>query len=314
MTSRMQLLAAALFLTATMTPPLWGGESDLRLRIGGPCSASATIPLEMFDHTRFDRLLRAYVDDRGRVCYSEWESNCADVQSLLLYLHELGHADMGAAASGEARLALGINAYNALTLWGILQEYPVPSIQLLNKNGGDYKIFDDLKVWLGGSYMSLNQIENEMLRPLGDPRIHFALVCAARGCPRLRNEAYRPEFIDLQLTDNAVHFFSSRERFRLSRHGNKVLVSPILKWYGEDFGADPNQLMATIFSWLPAEDRQWLATHPGWTLDYLGYDWGLNDRCPTFSVAAGRIPFDIAQHWGPLVRRLMPKKVPDEDG
>jgi len=305
------LLTFAVWIAAmfSMALPLtWGGERIVQLQVGGPCPSSQTVSPDNFDHSRFDQLLRKHVNCHGEVCYSEWAANPQDVQQLTQYLHDLGHADISSPAAREARLALGINAYNALAIFGILQEYPVISIQLLNKKDATYKIFDDLKVWLGGEYLSLNQIENAQLRPMGDPRIHFALVCAARGCPKLRNEAYTPERVDPQLTENAYDFFANRGRFRISHTKGKVLISPILKWYGEDFGANPNELISTVFAWLPAQDQQWLATNPGWRLDYLGYDWGLNDQCPSPTVAVGRIPFDLAEHWEPIVRPLLPPK------
>ena len=141
---------------------------------------------------------------------------------------------------------------------------------------------------------------------MADNRIHFALVCAARGCPRLRNEAYSAKFHDRQLTDNAIEFFSDRTRFRIAYLTGKVKISPILKWYEEDFGNNHYDVLSSVFPYLSAEHRHWLATHPGWTLSHLGYDWGLNDGCPTLSIALGKIPYRAYSRISPFIRPLLP--------
>ena len=94
---------------------------------------------------------------------------------------------------------------------------PVASIQQIDGKRTQFAIFDDLQFWAGDQYLSLNGIENDILRPLGDPRIHFALVCAAKGCPRLRNRAYTADQLHFQLEDNAREFFSDRNRFHISK-------------------------------------------------------------------------------------------------
>ena len=287
---------------------LAGQQPPVQLTIGGLCTQSASIAPEQFDHSGLDQLLRTYVNHHGEVCYRVWARQPQDLHRLRQYLHDLGHIDLSAPVSREVHLTLGINAYNALALHGILQEYPVASIQLLNRDTSDYKVFDDLKLWFGGQYVSLNQLENEYLRPLHDPRIHFALVCAARGCPKLRAEAYRPETIDRQLSENAVDFFAAKSHFRIVSLRHRVLLSPILKWYGEDFGKSPQDVLMTVYPWLPPHDQAWLSANPGWNMDFLGYDWGLNDQCPTPTVAFGRIPFDVVEHWEPILRPVLPQQ------
>ncbi len=297
------------FVLGLILPLLSAGEraeAGCVMKFGGP---DKSVPLRSFDeidHTELDTLLRHYVDDRGRVCYGDWAEHRGDVHRLQAYLFGLTQVDPSRASSSQAAMAYYINAYNALTLWGILDNYPVVSIQNLDGEKSRYAVFDDLQLWVGDRFLSLNGIENDALRPMGDPRIHFALVCAARGCPRLRNEAYRAEYIDGQLNDNAVEFFSDRNRFQISRLTAKVKISPILKWYREDFGHTDDQVIATVFRFLPREDQCWLAAHAGWKLAYLGYDWGLNDGCPAAKVAVGRMPYRAYSKISPLIAPLMP--------
>ena len=279
-----------------------------KVRVGGPCDHAESIPLDAFDHSGFNALLRRYVDCNGFVCYQAWQENCASVAQLDAYLHSLGHADVDGTASLNAELVFYINAYNALTIYGILREYPIASIQQLNQDDACYKIFKDLEVWIGGRYIALDGIENDVLRPLGDPRIHFALVCAARGCPKLRNEAYTVARVDWQLDSNAVDFFSKYSRFHVCKLTKTVWLSPILKWYGEDFGTTDHAVLARVLCYLPTDDRAWIRDH--WcdvNVKFLGYDWGLNDQCPTCGVRLGRVRYCVVAKLQPCLSCFMPE-------
>jgi hypothetical protein len=283
-----------------------GAETcHLKVRVGQPGTAHSRPTYDAIDHSVFDSLLRRFVDCRGMVCYQAWIADHEAVAQLYDYLCSLGSVDTKAeSASVAAKLAFYLNAYNALTIWGILQGYPTASIQTHNRKGACYRIFDDLELWIDGEYLSLNRIENDVLRPLKEPRIHFALVCAAKGCPRLRNEAYLACRLEQQLTDNALDFFASRSRFHVCRLTGTVHLSPILKWYGKDFGNDEQAVVAAILPFLPCEDREWLVGHPCWKVKYLGYDWGLNDQCPTACVRLGGVGYSIYAKVGPGVRML----------
>ncbi|MCA9061744.1 MAG: DUF547 domain-containing protein [Planctomycetaceae bacterium] len=282
------------------------------LRFGGPSQADQVsppvdIPFDQVSHQTWDWLLRKYVDCHGMVCYSEWQDSCCDVNRLQAYIHLLTTADPTIPSSKDAQMAYHINAYNALAVWGILHQYPVTSIQRIDGKRTKFAIFEDLQLWVGDQYLSLNDIENNILRPLGDLRIHFALVCAAKGCPRLRNHAYTAEMLHAQLDDNAREFFSDRNRFHVSRLTRTVKMSPILKWYREDFGQTDYDVVSSVFPYLPAEDRQWLSCHPGWKFEYQGYNWGLNDQCPTLGVALAAGPYKAWSKMSPKVEPLLNK-------
>lgn len=283
-----------------------------KLQFGGPevcCDGLApSLSFDELPHLSFDRLLRRYVDENGQVCYSQWARSDADVALLEEYLHSLGAVDPNLPASQEGRMAYYINAYNALTLRGILQEYPIVSIQRITEKHRGYDVFDGLKVWAAGEYISLNEIENDVLRPLRDPRIHFALVCAARGCPRLLNRAYTPDQLDSLLDLNAREFFTDRNRFHISRLHRTVKMSPILKWYREDFGESSQEVVASVFAYLPTDDQQWLGSHSQWAFEYLGYNWALNDRCPSPHVFFSAPGYRIWSKLSPLAEKVKPSK------
>jgi hypothetical protein len=294
-----------------------GESSGTVLRFGSPASvgdaADPMIGLDEISHATFDGLLRRYVDNDGLVCYSRWQDSSCDKRRLQAYIHSLTRIDPSVPSSHEAMMAYYINAYNALTIWGILHEYPVPSIQRIDGKRTQFAIFDDLQFWTGDQYLSLNGIENHILRPLGDPRIHFALVCAAKGCPRLRNRAYTAELVHGQLDDNAREFFSDRNRFHISKLTCTVKMSPILKWYRDDFGQTDFQVVQTVFQYLPAKDRQWLSCHPGWKFEYLGYNWALNDQCPTLGVALAAGPHKAWSKMSPKIDPIR-EKLTDSNG
>ncbi len=174
-------------------------------------------------------------------------------------------------------MAFWINAYNAVTVRGILREYPTTSIRNHTAKIFGYNIWKDLLLVVGGRSYSLEDIEHKVLRHMRDPRIHFAIVCASKGCPRLRNEAYTAERLERQLDDNARHFFAQRQNFRYDPARRHFELSSILKWFGRDFGEDDRAVLRAIAPFLPESASQ-VASTGGVTVSYLTYDWSLNDQ------------------------------------
>ncbi|MBK6994734.1 MAG: DUF547 domain-containing protein [Lewinellaceae bacterium] len=131
----------------------------------------------------------------------------------------------------EEKMAYWINAYNAFTLKLIVDNYPTKSI--LNFDGG--KTWDVRRIKIGDKKYSLNNIENDILRPqFKDPRIHFAINCAAKSCPPLWNHAYTAENLDVALENRTRDFVNNSNYNTLS--ASRAQVSKIFDWYGADFG------------------------------------------------------------------------------
>ncbi|HLJ11424.1 MAG TPA: DUF547 domain-containing protein [Planctomycetaceae bacterium] len=240
--------------------------------------------IDDIDHRVWDNLLKRYVDDEGNVAYSEWKSTPADVELLDAYLAALSRADPARDASRPARLAFWVNAYNALTIRGILREYPTDSIQNHAARLWGFNIWRDLLLTVGDAAYSLGQIEHDVLRPLHEPRIHFAIVCASRGCPRLLNRAYTAWEIERQLLDNTRNFFADGQKLQFDAATGQLRVSPILKWYAGDFGESETQRLQMIAPFLPEGISRQI---PGGILGiaYLDYDWSLNDQStPNFAA------------------------------
>lgn len=233
------------------------------------------VSLDAVDHAPFDRLLKRHVDADGYVDYAAWRASGADRQALGGYLDALASGDRGEPASAEGRLAFWINAYNAVTLEGILRVYPTKSIRDHTARVWGYNIWDDLKLHVGGESYSLNQIEHEILRKTGEPRIHFAIVCASVGCPRLLDEAYVASRLEEQLARNARDFFSRPKSLRVE--GDTLSLSALMSWFGGDFGGGKAEQLAAIRPYLPAAAAR-VVDSGNARVTYLEYDWSLNDR------------------------------------
>lgn len=165
------------------------------------------------------------------------------------------------------RLAYWINLYNAATLKLVLAHYPLENIRQI---GGDKRSPWDLPVVrIAGADLSLNQIENEIIRPeFGDARIHFALNCAAQGCPPLRAEAFVAARLDAQL-DQACRLALNDSRW-VTRAANTLTLTKLFEWYADDFRAAAGSVLGFIARYRSDEISEQM------DIAYGEYDWALN--------------------------------------
>lgn len=246
--------------------------------LGQPCKQTNRPSAAEMDHGIYDALLKKYVDADGLVAYGKWKGNAADLKVLDDYLIKLGCVDFDKSAPKAAKIAFWINAYNAVTIKGILREYPTSSIQNHTSKNGGYHIWKDLQLWVDGKAFCLDEMENKILRKVGEPKIHFGIVCAARGCPPLANRAYTAENLEKTLEANARTFFARSKNFQENANSRTVYVSKLLEWYGKDFAATAQQQILLLHPYLPA-GLDWLK-QGDFTVEYLPYDWALNDQNP----------------------------------
>ncbi len=263
------LTAASLIVSA--------GTVSAKPPVGKRWPRSQQFSIDRIDHGPLDRLLQKYVDADGYVNYTGWQRSRQDHQALLTYLASLGRANPQIRSTKEERLAFWINAYNALTIEGMLQEYPTDSIRNHTAKLIGYNMWKELPLVVGSSQYSLEHIEHQILRKMGEPRIHFAIVCASVGCPRLRAEAWVADRIEEQLADNARDFFSRKNNFRFDTRRGTMQVSAIMDWFGQDFGKNQVQQFNRLKPYLP-EAAQQLAVSPRTRMSYLKYDWSINDQ------------------------------------
>lgn len=239
----------------------------------GLAFALAGVETPQFDHSHaeLNRILAEYVQD-GLVDYRGLKQGRTPLDA---YLAEAGAVPLAAFQrwKKDEQLAFLINIYNATTLQLIVDHYPVKSIKSI---GSVFKgPWAQDSVLLFGKRISLDTLEHKIIRKTyTEPRIHFALVCAAMGCPPLRNEAFVGAKLDVQLDDQAKAFLANAARNRVEPDGRKLQLSPIFKWYREDFEVDGRSLESFLAPYLGVS----VDALDGFEVEFTEYDWSLNDQ------------------------------------
>lgn len=243
--------------------------------LSSPATAAAAERLPGPDgHALLDAVLRDHVRD-GRVDYRAIKSD----ERFWNYLDQLAATDPDTLPSREARLALWINAYNAYTIQLIIDRMPLKSIRDIGLGlpvvSGPWSIEFAA---IGGKRYTLNAIEHDIIRPrFRDPRIHFALVCAAVSCPKLRPGAYEAASLDRQLDEDARAFLADPARNRFDTKGKRLMLSQIFNWFSEDFVEASGSVQDYVARHVGPEARA-LALDPETHVEFLEYDWSLNSR------------------------------------
>lgn len=223
------------------------------------------------NHQVFTALLQKHVDEEGMVDYKGFQQ---DRQQLKAYLETLEKNPPNPEAWTEAeQLAYWINAYNAFTIDLVLEHYPLESIKDIGSSiqvpfvnsPWDIKLMN-----IKGKKFDLNNLEHNIIREeFEEPRIHFALVCAARSCPKLRREAYTAEQLDAQLSEQARSFLADTAKNKIDKQ--QVQLSKLFDWYQGDFTRQ-GSLIDFLNRYAPA------VIHPEADISYMEYDWSLNEQ------------------------------------
>jgi hypothetical protein len=235
------------------------------LCVAGPVSAGDT-PASPFDHSLLDTVLEASVKD-GVVNYGQIQKDYPIFQQYLDTL-KTGSFD---SLPREERLAIGINAYNAYCIRGVLDAGKIRSVRDV------WFFFKNTEFILGGKKMTLDSLEHQVLRKMGEPRIHFALVCASKSCPKLAANSYRAETLDHDLDRAAQEFLDDPSKNRLDREAGIFYLSSIFKWFKDDFRTTKGGVLDFIKPWLSQEDQDYLSKNKV-KVKFLKYDWSLNGQ------------------------------------
>ncbi len=221
-----------------------------------------------FDHSLLDELLARHVNERGGVDY---EALAQQREQLQRYIGSLADAPMDEMSRDE-RLALLINAYNAFTLELILEHYPLEEIKDIPAG----RRWKDRRWKVGGHTWSLDDIEHKQIRPnFREPRIHFALVCAAVGCPPLRRNAYSAVRLEEQLEEQARYVHEHPRWFRYDPDRDRVWLTSLYRWYGGDFEQVAGSVLAYAARYNP-DLKTALESGQKPDVTFLDYDWSLN--------------------------------------
>ncbi|NOZ40194.1 MAG: DUF547 domain-containing protein [Planctomycetes bacterium] len=237
------------------------------------------------DQQLWNYLLQTYVAD-GLIDYDGLKRN----HLFKTYLTQVASAQPEKLPDDQHRLAFLCNAYNAFVINGVLV-HKIDSSVLDYKNPQDKGFFDVPEHILAGKTVDLNTLEHKMIRAVyQEPRVHMALVCAAKSCPTIRPEAFVGERLDAQLEDQTRAFANNQAYVRYETNGDdatgndtkeeKLYLSPILKWYAEDFGG-PRGVLDFLLSRVksPKTSAGLLAAREGKIkVVYNEYDWSLNTQ------------------------------------
>jgi hypothetical protein len=221
------------------------------------------------DNSAYAALLNKYVQE-GVVDYQGFKN---EESKLDQYLEILEKTDSGKLSRNE-QFAFYINAYNAWTIKLILSGYP--GVKSIKELGSLFKSPWKKKLArIDKDMVTLDHIEHGILRPkFKDPRVHFAINCASKGCPPLRSEPYRGDVLDQQLDEMSRAFINDPRRYRLE--GKTLYVSRIFKWFKEDFG---NDIVGFFQTYAQGALKQELdSSGEKIEVKYLSYDWSLNGR------------------------------------
>ncbi|MFT2092209.1 DUF547 domain-containing protein [Paraglaciecola sp. 2405UD69-4] len=244
-------------------------------------------------HSQFTQILADVVvvsDDKKqtRVNYAKLSANPKALNTYLASLSAVTEQEYKTWSETQ-QLSFLMNAYNGYTLKLIVDNYA-------DFASGEAKSIRDLgsifkSPWkkefftLLGKKRHLDAIEHGMIREwFAYPRIHAALVCAAVSCPPLRNEAFVADKVVAQLDDQMTLFLSDDSRNTINIKEKSLELSPIFKWYADDFekgyqGFNKIQDLIQAYEKDIANNPQqveFLQTQ-NFAVDYLDYDWRLND-------------------------------------
>ena len=218
-----------------------------------------TLYKEVFDHSGFHALLQKNVSPQGKVNYQAFKR---DRTVLRMYLFALSKYTPNKMWSKQEKLAYWINAYNAMTIDLIIRNQPIGSIKDIDNPWKQ-------SLWkLGGAMYNLDTIEHQILRKMGDPRIHFAINCASFSCPILLNEAFTANSVDTQLDILTKRFVNDTQRNTITPKA--ITISKIFKWFSKDF--KKNQTLIEFLNTYAA-----ITIDQNATINYMDYNWELNN-------------------------------------
>ncbi len=217
----------------------------------------------------YDNVLGSYVED-GLVDYAGLKSDPEELNNYLSQTSSVSKETFDGWTESE-QLAFLINLYNAQTLDLIIENYPIKSIKdIAKKSGGPW---EQPVVNLFGDKITLNTLEHEIIRKnYPEPRVHFALVCAAMGCPILIDKPYNTSTLYDQLEEQTKLFLMDKEKNSIKIKKKTLMLSPIFDWFKQDFIAKSGSVIDFVN---PYFDNQ---ANKKFKIKYTHYDWSLNDQ------------------------------------
>ncbi|MGK2859061.1 MAG: DUF547 domain-containing protein [Thermoanaerobaculia bacterium] len=229
------------------------------------------------DYSAWNGLLEKYYSPQYGMDYDGIRKS--DFATLKKLVDDFSKVDVSKLNRDE-QLAFWINLYNVSTVKLICDNYPTKSIRDLSTDPiVRLNVFKKAIVPQGGKMMSLNDIENDKIRAgFKDPRIHFAINCAARSCPPMRPEAFQGARVQEQLDDQSRVFMNGPAGAKISRSGSKatMTVTKVMDWFDDDFIDWGGGVVEFSKKYLSADKKAQLDGAKV-KVDHFDYDWNLND-------------------------------------
>ena len=241
-------------------------------------------PWTPIDHSIWQGVVQRFVQD-GRVDYQGLKKDGTGLEAYLRTLADLPPDELDSLQAEKGRnpaakaewLALWINAYNAWTIKLILDHGIPASIKDIPRR------WDLSIVKVAGRVYTLNQVEHHLIRPEGDARIHFAVVCASKGCPPLASFAYTGKDLDRQLTERVKLGLTQPQLLKLDKEKRTLGYSKLFDWFASDFDWAYKGKLFFIMSFVSPEDKDFIEKTfvkakflQGGRQYALDYDWTLN--------------------------------------
>ena len=270
------------FLVATLAVGLSACASFERLALPKPTLLSEDFIFKTPEETQqvnyaiYNQFLTKYwAQDANSIARVDYKAvNATDKANLERFLDQLQQIDPGNLKRDE-QLAYWINLYNAQTIRVVLDAYPVSSIRKIKDGPFSIGPWNRKDVVVNGASLSLNDIEHRIIRPtFNEPRIHYALNCAAASCPNLAPQAWRGAGLDAAFEAAELSYLADDRGISIDEDG-RVTASKIYIWFREDFGADENEVLARLISKSP--EPKAAALQARGRIDRYEYDWSLNE-------------------------------------
>jgi ribosomal protein S18 len=241
------------------TSPKEGNEIRVVTNENIPSPTAPNMPQIDFSKV-YPEILSNFVSNSGKVNYAAIKRNSEMLGQAIFHYQENTPKNSW---SSNQKLAYWINSYNLFTIKLIVDNYPLSSI----KNIAEGKPWDKKFIQLDGKTMSLNDIENGIIRSqFSEPRIHFALNCASISCPKLLNQEYTAANLNTLLEKQAKRYINDENENTFT--GNSAKISNIFDWYQQDFKGG---IILFVNKYLSTP----LPTNA--TISYQDYNWNLNN-------------------------------------
>lgn len=226
------------------------------------------------DDSVWTTLLKKYIEAHDGLNYFQYsEVEDSDLELLENYLDER-QAVVVTELTADQQFAYWVNLYNALTVWVILEHYPIDSIRDISYSLLTRGPWKEELVTVQGVDLSLDDIEHEILRPVfADSRIHYAVNCASIGCPNLQTMAFSSINLEALLEESARQYINHPRGVRIE--GDELIVSSIFDWYQDDFGGSEIEVIEHLIEYALEPLQRKLRSFV--EIDDYEYDWSLNE-------------------------------------